>query len=142
MSADGFFATSASELSKAILDHLKSDESLSAVLGDPIRLYDDQSRHPYYPYAVLERHETTDSSVSERRCFEHQIQFATYSQYGGLREAKSIVGQLRAAVERLDLPLNDQRIVLIISTYCDVMRTQNQKTFRGLLRVRIHTEET
>lgn len=142
MSADGFIASSASELCEAILERLRTDQALIPVLGDPVRLYDDQSRQPYYPYAVIEGHETTDSSVSERRCFEHQIQFATYSQYGGLREAKSIVGQLRAAIDRLDLTLSDQRVILIISTYCDVMRTQNQKTFRGVLRVRIHTEET
>lgn len=142
MSADGLFLSSASELSEAVLDQLRQDAALLPVLGDPVRLYDDQSRQHYYPYAVLERHETTDSSVSGQRCFEHQIQFATYSQYGGLREAKSIVGQLRAAIERLDLSLSDQRIVLIISTYCDVMRARNQKTFRGVLRVRVHTEET
>lgn len=142
MSADGFFAASSSELCDAIINELQSDPMLVHAFGDPVRLYDDQSRQPYFPYAVLERCETTDTSVSERHCFEHQIQFATFSRYGGLREAKSVLGQLRAAIERLDLSLSHQRIILIISTYCDVMRTQNQQIFRGVLRVRIHTEET
>ena len=141
MSADGFFAASSSELCASILDHLRSDGALFAALGDPVRLYDDQVREPYYPYAVLERNETTDRSVSERRCFEHQIQFATFSRYGGLREAKSVLGKLRMAIENLTLTLNQQRVVLIIPTYCDVMRSQNQQIFRGVLRVRIHTEE-
>ncbi|MEL6691927.1 MAG: DUF3168 domain-containing protein [Pseudomonadota bacterium] len=93
------------------------------------------------PYAVLERHETTDRSVSERRCFEHQMQFATFSRYGGLREAKSVLGRIRMAIENLTLTLSQQRVVLIIPTYCDVMRSQNQQIFRGVLRIRIHTEE-
>ena len=100
----------------------------------------DETRRPHYPYAVLERHETSDTSASETSSFEHQFQFATFSRYGGLREAKSVLGQLRAAIERLDLSLTHQRVILIMSNYCDVMRTQNQTIFRGVLRVRIHTE--
>lgn len=140
MSADGFFASSASELVEAILEGLRSDESLEPTFGTPIRLYDDETRRPYYPYALLERHETSDTSASETSSFEHQFQFATFSRYGGLREAKSVLGQLRAAIERLDLSLSHQRVILIMSNYCDVMRTQNQTIFRGVLRVRIHTE--
>ena len=140
MSADGFVSSSAPELVEAILDGLRSDESLAPTFGNPIRLYDDETRRPYYPYAVLERHETSDSSASETSSFEHQFQFATFSRYGGLREAKSVLGQLRAAIERLDLSLTHQRVILIMSNYCDVMRTQNQTIFRGVLRVRIHTE--
>ncbi len=140
MSADGFFASSASELVEAILEGLRSDESLETTFGTPIRLYDDETRRPHYPYAVLERHETSDTSASETSSFEHQFQFATFSRYGGLREAKSVLGQLRAAIERLDLSLSHQRVILIMSNYCDVMRTQNQTIFRGVLRVRFHTE--
>ena len=77
MSVDGFVSSSAPELVEAILDGLRSDESLEPTFGMPIRLYDDETRRPYYPYAVLERHETSDSSASETSSFEHQFQFAT-----------------------------------------------------------------
>ena len=141
MSADGFFATSAPELVDAVLSALRSDETIQSVLGNPVRLFDDETRQPNYPYAVLERHESTDSSSSNHLSLEHQLQFATYSRHGGLREAKAILGILKHAVEHLSLSLTHQRIVLTIPTYSDVMRTQNQTVFRGLLRVRIHTEE-
>ena len=141
MSADGFFATSAPELVDAVLSALRSDETIQSVLGNPARLFDDESRQPNYPYAVLERHESTDSSSSNHFSLEHRLQFATYSRHGGLREAKAILGALKHAMEHLSLSLTHQRIVLTIPTYCDVMRTQNQTVFRGVLRVRIHTEE-
>lgn len=141
MSADGFFATSAPELLDAVLSTLQSDDTIQAVLGNPVRLFDDETRKPNYPYAVLERHESTDSSSSSHSSLEHQLQFATYSRHGGLREAKVILGALKEAVENLSLSLTHQRIVLTIPIYCDVMRTQNQTVFRGVLRVRIHTEE-
>lgn len=117
------------------------DATLKDKLGDPVRLFDDESRQPIYPYAVLERHQSTDTSSSERLSFEHQLQFATFSRHGGVREAKALLGGIRDALERVSPVLAHQRIILVIPTYCDVMRTQNQQVFRGLLRVRIHTEE-
>lgn len=141
MSADGFFATSDAELGVAVLAALRTDPALIELLGDPVRLFDDETQAPAFPYAVLERHESTDTSASGTRSLEHLLQFATFSRHGGLREAKTILGALRSAIERLDLVLSTQRVVLTIPLYCDVMRTQNQQVFRGLLRIRIHTEE-
>ncbi|MFN3212292.1 MAG: DUF3168 domain-containing protein [Henriciella sp.] len=141
MSADGFFADSATNLIEALLNALREDDALKSALGDPVRLFDDESQQPHYPYAVLERSETTDTSSSLVSSFEHNLQFATFSRYGGLREAKALLGSLRDTLERVVPVLTQQRIILIIPTYCDVMRTQNQQVFRGVLRVRIHTEE-
>lgn len=141
MSADGFFASSDAELGVAMLAALRNDPALIELLGDPVRLFDDETQAPAFPYAVLERHESTDTSASGTRSLEHLLQLATFSRHGGLREAKTILGALRSAIERLDLVLSTQRVVLTIPLYCDVMRTQNQQVFRGLLRIRIHTEE-
>ena len=141
MSAEGHFSESSAELSEAVISYLAEQPELQAVLGHPVRIFDDETRRSAFPFVRLERHETTDTSATGCKSFEHRFQFAVFSRHGGLREAKAILGALRASLERFDSHLVLQRIILVIPGYCDVMRTQNQQIFRGLLRVRIHTEE-
>ena len=58
-----------------------------------------------------------------------------------LEAAKEALGALRAACERMVLTLSGQRAVLIQPVYSDVLRAPDLRSFRGLLRVRIITEE-
>lgn len=141
MSTDAFLASSDAELASEILTELRLDPRLIEHFGTPPRVFDGETQGAALPYAELERHETKDTSASGMRCLEHQLQFATFSRHGGLRDAKALLGALRLALEALTPSLSSQRIVLVIPTYCDVMRTKNQNIFRGVLRVRIHTEE-
>jgi len=142
MSADAFLASSDAELASEILSELRLDSRLAEHFGAPPRVFDGETLGAALPYVELERHETKDTSASGVRSLEHQLQFATFSRHGGLRDAKALLGALRFALEGLKPSLSSQRIVLIIPTYCDVMRTKTQNIFRGVLRVRIHTEES
>lgn len=141
MSSESFYAQSGTELSSSLLAGVRADREIQALLGDPVRLFADHEPGAAMPYVELERHETTDTSTSEALSFEHRFQFASLSQYGGIVEAKSIIMSLRRAITDLSFALVTQRVVLIIPTYCDVMRSKNQHMYRGLLRVRVHTEE-
>lgn len=141
MSADGLFASSDADLAAAVLEALRADPDVQAVLGSPARLYDDETRGPAFPYAVLERHERYASDAQGVCGAEHRLSFATYSRYGGRTEAREVLGALRVAVGRLSADLSDQRIVLAHVTYSDAMRTRDLRSFRGVLRVRILTEE-
>ena len=141
MSADGVSQDRASALSEALLAELAASTEVQSLLGKPARLYTESSRGASYPYVLLERHETSDASASMAPASEHVLQFASFSRHGGLAEAKSILGALRTAVETLPKALAGQRIVLVLPFYCDAMRTQNPLIFRGVLRVRLYTEE-
>lgn len=141
MSGTDFSASSAPVLIAAALEALRADAGVQAVLGQPARVYDDETPGPAYPYAVFERHECRAANAINTRGLEHTLQIATYARHGGAQESKAILGALRAAFERLSFDLPSQRVVLVVPTYCDVMRTKNQYLFRGVLRVRIHTEE-
>ena len=141
MSADGFLANSETELLSTLLAALRGDTESVDLLGDPPRIFDGDAVSAIEPYIDVERFETTESSVSGMRGFEHLLQFAVHSRHGGLVEAKAILGALRQALEGLSLNLITQRVTLIIPTYCDVMRSKSAQTFRGVFRVRIHTEE-
>lgn len=141
MSADGFYAASDVEIVSAVLNALRSDADVRELLGDPARIYDDETRSPVFPYAVLERHERLRADVSEVCGAEHRLTLATYSRLGGRIQAKAILGALRAAVDRLEVNLSQQRIVLAYVTYSDALRARDQISFRGILRIKIITEE-
>lgn len=128
-------------LIEALLQDLRADPRLQSLFGTPPRIYDDETRAAIYPYANLDRLETTDASASVIEGAEHQVQFGIYSRHGGLREAKDLIEALKAALEKIPLAAHPHRLVLTMITYCDVMRTQNPQIFRGVLRARLITEE-
>ena len=129
------------DLVAEVLNALRADPGLQDVLGFPARIYDDETAAAAYPYVLLERYQRTDTSVSEALCAEHSLQFVSLSDYGGHVEAKRLLTRLRLALQRLQIHPVGQRVVLIHPTFSDVMRTRNPLILRGLLRVRIHTEE-
>ena len=131
----------ANDLIEAVLSALRADPSLQAILGTPARIFDGETQSAPYPFVTLERYECVDTSASESVCTEHRLQFASLSDVGGQSEAKQLLNRLRLAVQRLQISPTGQRVVLIHPTYSDVMRTRNPRFMRGILRVRIHTEE-
>lgn len=129
------------ELVTAVLQGLRAEPTLTQRLGSPPRIYEGEAQAPLFPYLQLERVNTVDQSVSGVRGYEHELQFATAARHDGLREAKGILDAVRSSLERMNFSLSAQRVILVLPTYSDVMRTKNPNVFRGVLRVRIHTEE-
>lgn len=133
-------------LDSALVEHLlaevRADASLQELLGDSARIFDGETEGAVYPYVLLERHERLDKSVTDVACAEHRFQFASLSQQDGQRGARRLLSTLRIALERVSRTLEGQTIVLIQPTYSDAMRTRGRHLYRGVLRVRVHTEET
>ena len=141
MSADGMLWSAEAALERAFLEGLRADPEVQAVLGSPARIYDDETAEPVFPYAELERHEVADRSAGTVAGQAHTLTLGVRSRDGGRAAAKEVLGALRSAAERLDLALAGQRCVLIQAVYSDVMRTPDLRAFRGLVRIRIITEE-
>ncbi|MEM9668821.1 MAG: DUF3168 domain-containing protein [Pseudomonadota bacterium] len=133
--------TAEGDIAEAVLEALRADPDVRSIFGHPARIYDDETKRPIHPYAMLQRHETRPADVTEFSATEHIITVAVTSRFGGRRYARDALGALRAAVERSDFSPSGQRIVFAYTTYGDVFRTQDRKTFRGLLRIRIISEE-
>lgn len=143
MSFDGFGAGAESALSEAVLAVLRADAGVRELLGDPARVFDDETQAPAYPFARLERHDAKPGDAIAPVRLEHRLQFMTLSRHEGRREAKAILGAMRAAIEDADwsaLGLVGQRVVVAMVTYSDAMRTRNLSAFRGVLRVKIIVE--
>lgn len=141
MSADGLVWSAEAALEKAFLEGLRADAEVQAVFGSPARIFDDETSEPVFPYAELERHEVEERSCSGVAGQAHTLTFGLRSRDGGRAAAKEALGALRSAAEKLDLMLAAQRCVLIQTVYSDVMRTPDLRAFRGVIRIRIITEE-
>lgn len=141
MSADGMMWSAEAALERAFLVALRADADVQAVFGNPARIFDDESPEPVFPYAELERHEVEDRGTSGKAGQAHTLTLSVRSRDDGRAGAKAALGALRAASERAEVALMGQRTVLIQPVYSDVMRARDLRSFRGVLRVRIITEE-
>jgi len=141
--ADGVLLGADAEcrVQKAVMAALRADGDVQRVFGTPPRVYDDETQGPAYPFATLERHETRPAGAAGVAGMEHTLTFAVASRFGGRAYAKEAMGALRAAIERADIAPDGQVIVLAYPTYGDVFRTRDRQAFRGILRIRIISEE-
>lgn len=125
----------------ALMALLQADAGVQSVFGTLARVFDAESEEPLYPHALLERHETTPAGASLANGIEHRISLACYSQDDGVRGAKACLSALREAVESAAWAVEGQHIVLAQVVYADAMRTADKRAFRGVVRVRIISEE-
>ncbi len=124
-----------------LLEMLRDDAEVRAVFGDPPRVFDDETERAAFPFAQVEKHETAPAGASGVSAIEHKITIGVLTRYDGLIGAKAAIGALRAAVERTALNVIGQHVVLSHTVYADVMRRRDRRAFRGVVRIRIITEE-
>lgn len=141
MSADGFLPNAESELLSALVAAVRADPDVQSVFGIPARVYEDEPERGAYPHAFVQAHKTTPAGSVLSDGAVHRVTMAVRSRHGGRAEAREALGVLRAAIERAELSLSGQRVVLVLAVYSDVLRSRNLRSFRGLLRLRIITEE-
>ena len=124
------------ELSHAVLAALRADPDLQADFGTPARIYDDETRRAPYPNTALEGWSSEPADTASRRGAAQTATFVVQSRYGGHAEARRLVGALRASLDRLEIDLPTQRVILVQTVFTDVMRTADLQQFRGVVRVR------
>ncbi len=127
-------------LHKALLDHLRADAGLKALLGDPARVYDEPPEARVHPFVSLGRAETRPWGGLDGEGVEHVLTLTCVSRFNGAEEAKAVVAALRAALHGADLALESHRLVNLRVTYADVFRTPDYRPLHGVVRVRAVTE--
>lgn len=123
----------------ALMAVLKADPAVAGIFGP--RIYDDETEAPAYPFVRLERHECRPAGASLGEASEHVVTLAVSSRDGGVREARAALAALRDAVDAAVWSLPEGRVVLAHVTYSDAMRQADRRAFRGLIRIRMITEE-
>jgi hypothetical protein len=117
---------------------LRGDAGVVAAFGDPARVYDDETRAPAFPYARIERHESVPTGTGD---IAHKITLAVTSREGGLLDAKDALSAIRAGVEGMAWDVAGHHVVMAHVIYADTMRASDAESYRGLIRIRIISEE-
>ena len=134
-------AKAEADVLKGLLDMLRADADVQAVFGIPARVFDDETRRAAFPFAQVEKHESQPAGASGVSATEHKITLGVLTRFDGLSGAKAAVGAIRVAIERGSLTVPGQTVVLSHPIYVDVMRRADRRAFRGVVRIRIITEE-
>ncbi|MDO1558116.1 DUF3168 domain-containing protein [Brevundimonas sp. 2R-24] len=126
-------------LQRGLIDHLRGDAALKALLGDPARIWDQPPEKPLYPYLVLGRLEAR-SLEGLAGGLEQALTLTCVSRFGGAEEAKAVTAAVRARLHDADLTLEAHRLVSAAVTYSDVFRGADWRSTYGVVRLRAVTE--
>jgi len=127
-------------LAAAIRSAALADASVKALLGDPVRLYDEPPADGAFPYVTIGRVESRPVDASAVEAQEHFVTLHVWSRYGGRAEALDVVGALRAVLHSAALSVAGRRLVFIFAQFADVFRAGDGRTTHGVLRLRAVTE--
>jgi hypothetical protein len=127
-------------LTGAIFAHLCTDPAITAVLGEPPRVYDAPPLDPVFPYVTLGRSQARLWGGVDGEGTEHVLTLTVASRFIGMEEVRQIGGLVRAVLDDTPLTLTDHRLVSLRVTYTDVFRATNWRTIFAALRLRAVTE--
>ncbi len=126
-------------LESAILTALRSDATVKALLGDPVRVAEMGAPLPAYPYLEIGRHTSEPSGGVDAEASEHRIDLVVVSRDMGGRQAKEALAIVRAALMEASLAMDGWRCVLLLPLFADATR-QRVGLWRALLRMKAVVE--
>lgn len=127
-------------LHQALLDLLRADPGLTALLGEPARIWDEPPEPKVFPFVTLGRAETRPWGGLDGEGLEHALTLTCVSRFDGAEEAKAVVAALRTALHDAAPALDGHRLVSLRVTYADVFRSPDWRPLYGVVRVRAVTE--
>lgn len=126
--------SAAFELQKAIVEALRADTSLTAIMGEP-RIYDAAPADVAFPYVVIGRTSIYDWSTATENGSEHLLTLHFWSRARGKREAFAMID---AAAESLGgvLSIEGHHLVTLTREGAEVRFEENLGLHHGQLRLR------
>lgn len=124
----------------AILSALEADDAVRAALGHPLRIRDEGSERPAFPFLEWVRQESRPAGCAGVEASEHRIDLGVVTRMGAEAEGREALDAVRAALTRESVVMEGWRCVLLFPVYCDYVRTK-EKGRRGLLRIRVVVEK-
>lgn len=122
-------------LEEAILEALGADAAVQAALGDPLRIREEGSERPAFPFLELVRQESRSVGSAGAEASEHRIDLGVVTRMGAEIAGREALDAVRAALTRESVAVEGWRCVLLFPVYCDYVRTK-EKGRRGLLRIK------
>lgn len=127
-------------LVKALIAHLKGDGALKALLGDPVRVWDQPPEEPAFPHLLIGKSESRGLKA-DGGGVEHRLTLTCASRFAGMEEARAVAAAARARVADAPLEADGVRAVSLGVTFTDVFRSADLKRAWAVMRLRAVTEE-
>lgn len=127
-------------LQKALIAHLGGDPGLTALLGEPPRIWDAPPARPAFPHLLIGRCESRPVAA-DGGGVEHALTLTVVSQFRGTEEAKAVLAALRLSLADAALAADGVRTVSLRLTFADVYPAPDGLRTFAVLRVRAVTEE-
>ena len=128
------------EVQAALIAYLRGQASLTAWLGDPVRVYDQLPKRVMYPYVTFGRVRTQSIGGIGPEVTEQVVNLLCVSRYAGTGEVKAMAAELRALLDEVELGIEGQRLVSLRVAYVDVFRATDYRTIYGVVRLRVVSE--
>ena len=128
-------------LVKALIAHLRGDGALKALLGDPVRVWDQAPEEPAFPHLLIGKSESRGLKA-DGGGVEHRLTLTCASRFAGMEEARAVAAAARARVADAPLEADGVRAVSLGVTFTDVFRSADLKRAWAVMRLRAVTEET
>ncbi|MFS0710531.1 DUF3168 domain-containing protein [Brevundimonas phoenicis] len=127
-------------LVKALIAHLGGDGALQALLGDPVRVWDEAPQGAGLPHLVIGRCESRPLNA-DGGGVEQRLTLTCASRFRGLEEARAVAAAVRARVADAVLEADGVRAVSLAVTFTDLFRSPDLKRAWAVMRLRAVTEE-
>ena len=129
-------------LRQALYAALLADAGLKALVGDPVRLYDDVPAGAAFPFITFGDSDIRDWSTMTEQGAEHTVTLNVWSRYEGHKEAQDILDALEAALQDAPLSLTGHALINLQFVSSQIIRDPDGATTHGTLRLRAVTEPT
>jgi len=125
----------------AVLDRLKGDAAVKAVLGDPARVYAIAPNGARFPFLSTGRGETELADGSGTDLVDHRLTLHLWGRRDDMDALKDAAGAVRAALHQADLTFPDPyACILCRVVYTDLFTGADGRTMHGVVRVRALVE--
>ena len=125
-------------LQKAMLERLRNDAQLSALLGGA-KVFGRPPRRENPPYVAFGDAEARGWNTFGARGTEHKVTLHVWSAHGGRKQAYEIISRLDDLLDDAALTLTDHHLVNLRSVFWTALRARDGKLFHGILRLRATT---
>ena len=127
-------------LIKALIEWLRGDAALRALLSDPVRVWDQPPEGAAFPHLLIGKGESRGLNA-DGGGVEHRLSLTCASRFAGMEEARAVAAAVRARVADAPLEANGVKAVSLGVTFTDVFRSADLKRAWAVMRLRAVTEE-
>ena len=123
-----------------ITESLKNDAGMKSALGNPVRIYDAPVKHALMPFAIWRRWEQKPIAGDFEKAVEYTATLEVVCKNNGIDDAKRAVSAIQKWAINAKPKNENMGVALIITTYADVYRAIDGRTFLGVVKLKILAE--